>query len=263
MKWRPLLKAAAIFTVGAMAGYLTAYGSGAPVPSFLTSLRFNAHAAVDEAKLRAALRASKHSIRHAVTTMGRGGAIAAGTTLAEAIRFSRLQALRGTVRPLTPYMKELYRPYFPDELLEKTRWTLAGRRPGLGSVLAGWYYKEGAVTLGNVIVFSNMSAARHRALVAHELTHVLQYEQLGVADFARLYVQNWPLLEGQARRHAGRVIADLERDEPPPLLDDQLLDSIEGVGRPDLPSDGSSPSPAMEEATVGKAESSSGADRDQ
>jgi hypothetical protein len=200
-----------LFAAGAAVGYGAAYATGAPMPDFVTALRFDIHAALDEARLRAAARSSQRVLSHTAMTIGRGGTVAAGLTLAEAIRLSRQQALRSRSHPIDDEMKALFRPYFPEEVLETTRWTLSDRRVGLGSILAGWYYREGAVTLGDVIVFSNPAAARHRALVAHELTHVVQYRQLGVGDFARLYVHEWPLLEGQARRNAGRILADIDR----------------------------------------------------
>ncbi|MDO9490511.1 MAG: DUF4157 domain-containing protein [Sphingomonadaceae bacterium] len=213
MSWRQLPNIAAIFAAGAVAGYLVASAFGAPLPGFVTAIRFDIHAAIDEARMRAALRHSQRMLSATAVTMQRGSTVAAATTLAEAIRFSRTQALKGRSRPLSDEMKRLYRPYFPGEMLEETRWTLAGRQLGLGSVLAGWYLREGAVTLDDVMVFSSRSAAHHEALMAHELTHVLQYRQLGVVDFARLYAQDWPLLEEQARRNAGRIIADVARRE--------------------------------------------------
>ena len=209
MVGRSLITAAGIVGACLAAGYGTAYLLGGPAPAVITALRFYFHASIDEVQLRAALEGSQKVLAHTASTVQRGGTVAAGNALAEAIRFSRQQALKSHDRPLSDDIKELYRPYFPDELIDDTRWTLAGRRIGLGSVLAGWYYREGAVTLDNVIVFSNWKAAHHEALVAHELTHVMQYRQLGVSKFARLYVQNWPLLEEQARRNAGRVVADI------------------------------------------------------
>ncbi|MFC3711408.1 DUF4157 domain-containing protein [Sphingoaurantiacus capsulatus] len=209
MKLRSILAFMAAFAGGTFAGYFVAYGTGAPVPTFVTALRFDILARIDEAKLRAALRGP----RLVAQTVRRGGNVAASATLAEAIRFSRVQALKGHSQPLSDELKELYRPYFPDEVIDDTRWTLADRRVGLGSLLAGWHSQDGAVTLDDVIVFSNGKAAGHRALVAHELTHVLQYHQLGLPDFARLYAQNWPLIEEQARRNAGRILADIARRE--------------------------------------------------
>ncbi len=221
MKLRSILAFAAMFAGGAVVGYLGAYGTGAPVPAFVTTLRFAIHAAIGEAQLRAALKGPQLVLNQTAETMQRGRDVAAGATLAEAIRFSRAQALKGRARSLSDEHKELYRPYFPDEVIEEVRWTLADRRVGLGSFLAGWHYQQGAVTLDDVIVFSNHDAAAHRALVAHELTHVLQYHQLGLADFARLYAQNWPLLEKQARENAGRIMADIAARE---ALEDEASD---------------------------------------
>jgi hypothetical protein len=213
MNTRSVASGLLLLAVGGLAGYSAAVLTGGPVPLVLQQIRYRSYARVDEARLRSALDAGENALRHTAITIGRGGTVAASVTLAQAIRFSRGQSLRGRSFPLSPQDRELYAPFFPPEMLSKVRWTVADRRPGLGSVLAGWYYREGAVTLGDVIVFSNREAAGHKALMAHELTHALQYEQLGVDDFARLYTINWPLLEHQARRNARRILDDIERDE--------------------------------------------------
>ena len=220
MRGRTLMLSLLLVALGGVGGYALAFWTGAPVPDFIQRIRYRSFAAVDEAQLRAALNAGNRLMSHTASTIGRGGTVAASTALAQTIRFSRGQSVRGRTYPLSDEMKALYAPYFPKATLDRVRWTLADRRLSLGSLLAGWYYREGAVTLDDVIVFSNMAAATHRGLVAHELTHVVQYEQLGLDDFARLYTINWQLIEEQARRNAGRITADIERrqDDPPPAV---------------------------------------------
>lgn len=167
---------------------------------------------LDERQLRAALRAAEARARDSARTAGRSGADLAGDALAGSIRYSRSQARSGTVRRMPAGLVARLDPYFPADTLERVRWSVAGRRaPSLGTVLAGWYFREGAVTLDDTIVFSSERAAEGLELWSHELTHVRQYEELGVRKFARLYVLNWPVLERQAYANASRIAA-LEGD---------------------------------------------------
>lgn len=136
------------------------------------------------------------------------GAVAASAALAAAIRFSRdLDGSAGT-EPVPPEVREALRPYFPAESLDRVRWTVAGRRASLGAVLAGWSHYNGAVTFDNVVVFTNRRAAHLPGLWAHEMTHVRQYEALGLDTFARCYALDWERLEAEARANAAYVTAD-------------------------------------------------------
>jgi hypothetical protein len=113
---------------------------------------------------------------------------------------------------MPPEIRRELAPYFDEAMLEKVRWNTAGRRVSLGTVLAGWYSREGAVTLGDTIVFSNEKAAGQRLLWAHELTHVEQYDELGIDGFALLYTTEWAELEERARENAREVIRRSEAD---------------------------------------------------
>ena len=69
---------------------------------------------------------------------------------------------------------------------------------------------EGAITLGEVIAFSDgMQATQDVEVWAHELTHVMQYEQLGVETFAFQYSYDFTDLEDQARDNASRTMASI------------------------------------------------------
>ena len=133
--------------------------------------------------------------------------MAAAAALEQAIRFSKHQTLAAGARPIPVAIRNALDEHFPADILDDVRWSTAGRRIDIGSALAGWYLREGAVTLDDAIVFSNEGTADHLGLWAHELTHVVQYRELGIGGFARLYTTNWPLLEQQAGRNAGRVVA--------------------------------------------------------
>jgi hypothetical protein len=77
--------------------------------------------------------------------------------------------------------------------------------------LTNWFHQEGAITLGDVIVFSDGGTAQNDlALWAHELTHVLQYENMGIETFAFEYLYDWQDLESQAESNSNAVMASLE-----------------------------------------------------
>jgi hypothetical protein len=62
-----------------------------------------------------------------------------------------------------------------------------------------------AVTLGDVIIFRDAQHAADPLLWAHELTHVEQYERLGMATFARQYLQQGWVLEQEAIANASKI----------------------------------------------------------
>jgi len=66
--------------------------------------------------------------------------------------------------------------------------------------------------MDDVVVFSREQGSRSVLLWAHELTHVVQYRELGVRDFARLYTSNWRLLEDRARSNAGQVLRAIQEE---------------------------------------------------
>ena len=136
---------------------------------------------------------------------GDGEARGSGRALALAIRLGRLEALRSGTRPVPERLKRLFSMHYDERVLDGARWTVAEPGSRLGRVLARWPVKEGAVTLGNVIVFKTANASRNRSLFAHELAHVVQYEQLGIEEFARRYARDPEPIEEEARAKARRV----------------------------------------------------------
>ena len=132
-----------------------------------------------------------------------------GTALALAIRLGRAEAIRSGVKPLPPELRRAFRKHYPDEVLDEARWSVADADSRLGRVLARWPVQEGAVTLGEVIVFKTTSATKNRRLFAHELAHVDQYRKLGINTFARRYAENPDPIEEAARTKARRVVRRL------------------------------------------------------
>lgn len=156
-----------------------------------------------------------------------------GPALVQAIRFSRIQAMRAqTPKAMPDEVRASLAPYFSDEILESARWTTAGRDLGLGSLLARWYYEEGAVTLKDLIVFSDDAVAENVWLWAHELAHMEQYRRLGTEGFAARYVSDWRTLEAEANRRAFAITADIRarraaRPSPVTALVDTLTEMLD------------------------------------
>jgi Domain of unknown function (DUF4157) len=138
---------------------------------------------------------------------------AAAEILEQAIRYSRANARRGGTREIPPDVKRALAAHFPASILDETRWRLAGNQLTLGSAVAAWYGREGgAVTLVDTIVFSDRQMAGNLVLWAHELTHALQYQELGLREFARLYASDHALLERQAWQNAYRITEAVRQD---------------------------------------------------
>jgi hypothetical protein len=134
---------------------------------------------------------------------------ATAPVLAAAIRESRQQAIDRGVSPIPPHIRSTLQPYFPTAILDKARWTTAGGI-SLDGALTNWFNMEGAITLGEVIAFSDgMQAQQDVEVWAHELTHVVQYEELGIETFAFEYSSDFTDLEDQARENASRTMASI------------------------------------------------------
>ena len=132
----------------------------------------------------------------------------AAAGLATAIRDSRRQAVERGVDPIPPLIRAALDPYFPPQILDKAKWTTAAGI-SLDGVLTNWFNLEGAVTLGEVIAFSDGTQTQDVELWAHELTHVVQYEELGIETFAFQYVHDFSAMENQASSNASRIMASI------------------------------------------------------
>jgi len=131
--------------------------------------------------------------------------------LASSIRFSRGQALNQGVEPIPPHIRAQLAPYFPQSILDKARWTTVNGRISIDTLLAQVFNQTGAVTLDDIIVFSSSGLAKGTAssnveLWAHELTHVMQYQNMGVETFAFNYIANSSGIEGQASANASAIM---------------------------------------------------------
>jgi hypothetical protein len=104
-----------------------------------------------------------------------------------------------SAQPLTVEQRAAMQPFFPSEILDKTRLlVLNGQRiqdPGFYTMARMMGFKDlpsfadvAAVTFVDVIVSHEEFTD---ALLFHELVHVVQYAQLGVKEFGARYVSGF------------------------------------------------------------------------
>jgi uncharacterized protein (TIGR03437 family) len=121
--------------------------------------------------------------------------IALGKPIEAWISLSREAALSAGVSPIPPNIRNQVEHLYPAPLLDKVRF-----KSGSGFLgTLQWFREEmsgGAITLDNIIIFSDDSRAGNLRIWVHELEHVRQYEQLGVDGFAQAYVDQTCILPG-------------------------------------------------------------------
>ncbi len=178
---------------------------GEEAPPFVTKTR----AAFGQARDVTLERAADYWLAAADMRKEGGQVRGSGAALAVAIRLGRAEALRSGVEPVPEKLQRLFRKHYPGAVLKEARWLVAEPGSRLGRVLARWPVKEGAVTLGNVIVFKTEGASKNRRLFAHELAHVEQYQELGIGEFAHRYAADPDPIESDATKKARRVMRSL------------------------------------------------------
>jgi hypothetical protein len=167
---------------------------------------------MDYSRLRQGLGEAAKVARGALNGTRRAARLASAVSLEKAILYSRASARRTRTEPIPAEIREQLEDYFPEHILDEIRWAFPNEYFDLGTVVAAWYGSEGgAVTLRDTIVFSTAHGAGNRYLWAHELTHAVQYDELGTADFAKVYVTNPKLLEQQAWANADAIVRDLQQ----------------------------------------------------
>lgn len=130
----------------------------------------------------------------------------ASTSLAVALQQARDTAAAGTVLPIPLHIRAQLEPYYDFQVLDAARYKV-GDQQALDSANAVLQNPDvNAVTLIDIIVFRNEADAQDDvALWAHELLHVQQYQQWGVAEFARRYSRDFNAVEGPAYEIQARV----------------------------------------------------------
>jgi hypothetical protein len=88
-------------------------------------------------------------------------------------------------QPIPAAIRQKLAPFFSSALLRKVRYSVDWQDVTEEGALAALLLGTGAeaVTLGDVIIFRDAQYAADPILWAHELTHVEQYERLGIPAF--------------------------------------------------------------------------------
>jgi hypothetical protein len=116
------------------------------------------------------------------------------------IESSRDSALEQGVEKIPQSIRASLEGYVPDATLDRVRW-----RAGGGDLLSqsAFFLKDAqAITLDYVVVFGDEDEARNDPkLWAHELRHVMQFEEWGVEGFATRYLADSIAVEDVASEY--------------------------------------------------------------
>lgn len=142
----------------------------------------------------------------------------ASSLLANWIIASRDAALEQGVAEIPSSIEASLAGYVPEAILRRVRWRTRGTW-NLSLPQSAFTFKDAqAVTLDYVIVFADEDEALHDPkLWAHELKHVMQFEEWGVAGFATRYVSDNVAVESEATEYRWEFMK-LRGLVPPPSV---------------------------------------------
>ena len=118
--------------------------------------------------------------------------------LASWIAAARDAAKAEGVEPIPAPIRAALTGYVPEQTLERVRWRQGGSELTLSQNVFRFGHVP-AMTLDDVIVFQERrSALEDPKLWAHELKHVMQFAEWGVAGFATRYLRDYEAVEHDA-----------------------------------------------------------------
>jgi len=118
------------------------------------------------------------------------------------IESSRDAAIAQGVEKIPQSIRASLEGYVPDATLDHVRWRAGGG--GDFSLQQGAFFLKDAeaIALDYVVVFADESAARNDPkLWAHELRHVMQFEEWGIEGFATRYLADSAAVEDVASEY--------------------------------------------------------------
>jgi len=128
--------------------------------------------------------------------------------LQDLIARSRDDALNAGVAPIPQEIRRNLQGFIPDNILNVARYRVRGGGDLSLQVNSIRYGEAHAITLDYVIVFKEQNDALYNpTLWVHELTHVQQYQQWGLRDFAIRYVRSYRDVEALAYEAETRYVA--------------------------------------------------------
>ena len=134
------------------------------------------------------------------------------------IQSSRDAALEQGVEKIPKSIRATLEGYVPDATLQRVRWR-AGGGSDLSLQQSAFLFKDAqAITLDYVIVFGDENEARNDPkLWAHELRHVMQFEEWGIEGFAARYLADSNAVEDVASEYRWQFMK-LRGLVPPPSV---------------------------------------------
>lgn len=118
--------------------------------------------------------------------------------LASWITTSRNAAVAQGVETIPQPVREALAGYVPDAILDRVRWRVGGGDETSLQYNIVQFGDVRAVTLNDVVVFKDDREAHDSKLWAHEIKHVMQFADWGVAGFAKRYLENYEAVESEA-----------------------------------------------------------------
>lgn len=132
----------------------------------------------------------------------------AAAALAAQIAEARQTAIAGGVRPIPSMISRSLLGYFPETLIRRCRHTVADAAPLRLPPFRLAYGNGASLTLSDVVIFRADRAAQSDLREwARALTHVMQFQRWGVADFARRWIDDRAAIEQEATANAARFLA--------------------------------------------------------
>jgi hypothetical protein len=127
------------------------------------------------------------------------GVEALAPVLASWIASERDAAKAQGVEPIPPAIRAALEGYVPKAVLDGVRWREGASELSMPQNMIR-FGDATAVTLDDVIVFQKGTAAlEDPRFWAHELKHVMQFEEWGVEGFAARYLNDYQAVENEAQ----------------------------------------------------------------
>jgi hypothetical protein len=135
-----------------------------------------------------------------------------GVPLAAALEHAR-DFYSGKAQPIPNEVKALLVRNFSPELLNWAQFAIdqfGGTVPAVINQFQEMLGNTHAVTVDNIVVFSQNPGLENIWFWAHELQHAEQYRALGISGFAAEYTSNYQRLEDEANKKADQAANDAE-----------------------------------------------------
>jgi len=112
---------------------------------------------------------------------------------------ARAEAANEGIQPIPAHIREQLLHWYDPGVLDSARYKISDNGQFSAATAMLQNPDVGAVTLIDIILFRDAQAAEQDiALWAHELKHVQQYQEWGVAGFAQRYTQDFNAVEAPA-----------------------------------------------------------------